>query len=93
MTYSAGSAGQELELESKGEKTKLEVFGSPYLQLAGGVNYTSDNGFVFMATTGYAILLREHNTKYVSGSIEAYDDFQPLYEGGLVVSVAFGYAF
>jgi hypothetical protein len=93
VTYSAGSGGQEIELESKGEKTKLEVFGSPYLQLAGGVNYTSEGGFVFMATTGYAILLRERNTKYVSGSTDAYADIEPLYEGGLIVSVAFGYAF
>lgn len=93
VTYSAGSAGQEIELESRGEKTKLEVFGSPYLQLAGGVNYTSASGFVFMATTGYAILLRERNTKYVSGSTDAYDDLEPLYEGGLILSVAFGYAF
>jgi hypothetical protein len=93
VTYSSGSGGQEIELESKGDKTKLEVLGSPYLQLAGGVNYTADGGFVFMATTGYAILLRDHNTVYASGSTEAYDDVVPLYDGGLIVSVAFGYAF
>jgi hypothetical protein len=93
VTYSAGSGGQEIEVESQGEKAKIEVFGSPYLQLVGGVNYTSNGGFVFMATTGYAILLRESNAKYVSGSTEAYKDIEPLLDGGLVLSVAFGYAF
>lgn len=93
ITYSAGTGGQDIELESKGDKAKLEILESPYLQLAAGVNYTGDEGFVFTATTGYAHLLRKENTRFVSGSLEAYNDVEGIYEGGLIVSVAFGYAF
>ena len=52
VTYSAGSGGNEVPVQSTDEEAKIEVFGSPYLQLVGGVNYTGDEGFVFTATTG-----------------------------------------
>jgi hypothetical protein len=57
------------------------------------VNYTGTEGFVFTATTGYSFLLKDHNTTYVSGSTDAYKDVKAVYDGGLIVSVAFGYAF
>ncbi len=93
FTYSSGSGGQEIKLESQGDEATLEVLGSPYLQLAAGVNYTGKEGFVFTATTGYALLLRKNNTVFVDGSPEAYDDIKPIYDGGPILSVAFGYAF
>jgi len=92
LTYSGGSGGQSFELQSKGETARLELLDSGYVQLAGGVNYTGSEGFVFMATTGYAIRLR-NNTRFVSGSRAAYDDLKGLYKGGLIISIAFGYAF
>jgi hypothetical protein len=93
ISYASGSGGQDIELESKGEKAKLEVLSSPFLQFAGGVNYTGREGFVFTATTGYSLLLRDHNTEFLSGSPDAYEDVKVLYDGGLILSVAFGYAF
>lgn len=93
VSFASGTSGQEFEAESGGEKAKLEVLSSPFLQFAGGVNYTGTEGFVFTATTGYSLLLKKENTRYVSGSVDAYDDIQAIYEGGLIVSVAFGYAF
>lgn len=93
VSFASGTGGQEFEAESGGEKAKLEVLSSPFLQFAGGVNYTGSEGFVFTATTGYSLLLKKENTRYVSGSRDAYDDLQAIYEGGLIVSVAFGYAF
>lgn len=93
LTYSGSSGGDVIELESsKGEKVKLEILPSAYVQLAGGVNYTGPEGFVFMATGGYAILL-DSNTEYASGSREAYDEVRDLLRGGVIVSLAFGYAF
>jgi hypothetical protein len=93
LTYALGSGGQAIETQSGNDKVKLEVLGSPYLQLVGGVNYTGSEGFVFMATAGYAVLLNENNTRYESGSTKAFDDVTALVDGGVVVSVAFGYAF
>jgi hypothetical protein len=98
MSYAGGSGDQPFEVESKGQKTKIEVLPSPFLQLAGGVNYTGTEGFVFMATTGYSVLLDRPNTRYAGDPLdqdafEAYKDVRTIYRGGLILSVAFGYAF
>jgi hypothetical protein len=92
-TYSPGSGGQELEAQLRGETFKYEVLPSGYVHLAAGVNYTGKEGFVFMATTGAALRLAS-NTKFRSGNRKLYEDeWRPLYRGGTIVSVAFGYAF
>jgi hypothetical protein len=93
FSYASGTGGQSFEAESRGEKATLEVLSSPFAQFAGGVNYTGTEGFVFTATTGYSLLLKKENTRFISGSRDAYDDIQVIYDGGLIVSVAFGYAF
>lgn len=93
FSYATGLGDQDVELESKGEKAKLRVLPSPFLQGAIGANYTGREGFVFTATTGYSFLLRKHNTEFSSGSRETYDDTKAIYDGGLILSVAFGYAF
>jgi hypothetical protein len=93
MSYAAGTGGQDIKGESHGEETRYKVLGSPFAQFGGGVNYTGSEGFVFMATTGYSILLKDENAEYVSGSVDAYEDIQAIFEGGLILSVAFGYAF
>lgn len=82
----------EVEAESQSEKVKLEVLSSSYLQFAGGVNYTGREGFVFMGMLGYAYLTKP-NTRYISGSTDAYEDLRPIYGGGTVISFSFGYAF
>lgn len=93
MSYATGLGDADVELESKGEKAKLRVLPSPFLQIGGGVNYTGREGFAFTATTGYSILLRDYNTRFASGSRDTYDDVKAIYDGGLIISVAFGYAF
>jgi hypothetical protein len=93
FSYAAGTGDQTVESESRGEKAEYRVLGSPFAQIAAGVNYTGTEGFVFTATTGYSILLKKENAEYVSGSVAAYNDIQAIFEGGLIVSVAFGYAF
>jgi hypothetical protein len=91
--YSTGTGDQPIETESKSEKVKLRVLDSGAVQFAAGVNYTGREGFVFMATTGYSILVKENRTRYVEGSMDAYNDVRAIYTGGLILSVAFGYAF
>ena len=93
FSYAGGTAGQDTDITSKGEKATYRVYKSPFLQVGAGVNYTGTEGFVFMATAGYSLLLRDHNTFFVEGSRSAYEDVKPLYDGGIIVSVAFGYAF
>ena len=93
MSYAGGTGGQDVDTQSKGEKVTYRVYKSPFLQLGAGVNYTGTEGFTFMATTGYSLLLRDHNTFFVDGSTAAYNDVKPLYDGGLIISVAFGYSF
>ena len=94
-TYSEGTGDRTLEYQSKGEeteKTHYLVLPSSYLQFAGGVNYTGDEGFVFTATTGSAALVRS-NTRFVDGSFDSYKEIRAVYHGGVILSVAFGYAF
>lgn len=93
LSYATGLGDQDVEAAAKGENAKLRILPSPFLQLGAGVNYTGNEGFVFTATTGYSVLLREENTTYTSGSRQAYDDAKAIYDGGLILSVAFGYAF
>lgn len=94
FSFAGGYGKEAIDFESKGEKAKARVLSSPFLQLAGGVNYTGREGFMFTATTGYSILLRKGgNTRFESGSREAYDDIKEIFGGGAIVSVAFGYAF
>jgi len=93
FSYASGSNGQPVPVQGKNEKANLHIFKSPFLQLAAGVNYTGAEGFAFTATTGYSLLLRDHNTSFVDGSLAAYDDQKLVYRGGVIVSFAFGYAF
>jgi hypothetical protein len=98
LSYAAGSGDQAVDAQWGDEKTKLIVRPSPFAQLGAGVNYTGTEGFVFMGTVGYAILLRNKNTKFAGDAssvaqLDAYDHARDLYKGGVIVSVAFGYAF
>lgn len=93
ISYASGSNGASVEIQSKGEKAHIRIYKSPFLQLAAGANYTGTEGFSFTATTGYAWLLRDHNVAKVDGSQAAYEDQKDALRGGVIVSVAFGYAF
>jgi hypothetical protein len=94
FSFAGGSGGTAGDFESQGEKAKAKILASPFVQLAGGVNYTGREGFLFTATSGYSILTRKGgNTRFVSGSQQAYDDIKPIFGGGVILSVAFGYAF
>jgi hypothetical protein len=96
-TFGAGftqSSGIEdnVPLVVQGEEVTIKVLGSSYVQLVGGVNYTGREGFVFTGLLGYAFLL-EPNTRYIEGAMDRYEEARQLYAGGVVISLAFGYAF
>lgn len=90
--YGLGSGNQDLKLTVNGDPVTLRLRGSPYLQTVAGVNYTGDGGFLFMATAGWAFLLRD-NAEFVSGSRTAFDKVRPVFGGGIVIAAAIGHAF
>jgi hypothetical protein len=93
--YGSGLGGEEIKTaeDDDGKTAKYRVLGSPYLQLVGGVNYTSSRGIVLMTTVGWAFLLRGHNVKYVEGPTKLVEDAEPFFGGGLVLASSLGYAF
>jgi hypothetical protein len=93
MSYAGGSGDQVNKYESRGEKAEYKVLGSPFAQFGVGANYTGTEGFAFTAMTGYSVLLKKENAEQVSGSVDAFNEIRPVFHGGLIVSVAFGYAF
>jgi hypothetical protein len=92
VLYGVGSNGAEIEVETATDVVKVKYLGAPHLQLVGGVNYTAQGGFTFMAMTGYAILLRK-NVEYVSGSDKLYQDAKSLVGSGIVLSISLGHSF
>jgi hypothetical protein len=93
VSYASGSGDKSVQVQSKNQKADIKIYKSPFLQLAAGVSYTGTEGFAFIATTGYSILLRDHNTRFVGGSPVAFDDQKDALSSGVIISVAFGYAF
>lgn len=91
ILYEGGASGARA-YRTRGDSAMVKITGSPYAQLVGGLSFTGADGFSFMATCGYAVLLKD-NARYVSGSRTTYDDVRRLVAGGPVVAAAFGYAF
>lgn len=91
--FASGYGDQAIDAQYGTDKAKMKVAPSPFAQVAGGVNYTGTEGFVFTAAAGYSFLLKDKNTTYVSGSTDAYNYVKGIYDGGIILSVAFGYAF
>lgn len=90
--FGSGTGGETVDVESDGDEASFRIYHSHYVQGVFGVNYTGTGGFAFMATAGYAWLLRE-NFKYVSGSDDLLDNVRPQMHGGVVVATSFGWAF
>lgn len=95
FNYGMGFGDTELEIDTDGTKYKYKVSSSPYVQIAGGIEYMRDNGFLFSANLGYAILLTGSNYEITNGNpssnnIKAMDI---LFGSGIVMEVTIGYAF
>ncbi|HLL52279.1 MAG TPA: hypothetical protein VK447_01950 [Myxococcaceae bacterium] len=77
-----------------GETASFRVGGSPFLQLVGGVDYTSDSGFTLLGTVGYVMLLRQ-NVTFVSNppSAAAQGILNTTFGSGISVGLTLGYSF
>jgi hypothetical protein len=95
--YGFGSNGQAVEYENinTGNTFTYTVSASPYAQLAFGIEYLSDKGFIIKALTGYAILTTTENYQIVSGypTSEEYDAMDIVLGSGISMEVSIGYAF
>lgn len=60
-----------------------------------GIDYIHRRGFTFIGCVGWAHLLNENNYEVLAGELTAEEEkgFDIAFKGGLVISVAFGYAF
>jgi hypothetical protein len=77
-----------------GESASFRLGASPFLQLVGGVDYTSDSGFTLLVTVGYAALLRQ-NVTYVSNPPSAAGQslVNTLLGSGISAGLTLGYSF
>ncbi|MFK5855909.1 MAG: hypothetical protein QM503_07240 [Bacteroidota bacterium] len=95
--YGLGSGNTQVDYEFDGNLFKYTVSSSPYAQIGGGIEYINNNGFMFSAILGYAILLKNSNYEIIPGTGTPTDDdirvLDILYGSGLVMEFTIGYAF
>jgi hypothetical protein len=91
--YGTGTGGHEVELKLHGDKTRVRILPSPFLQGVVGLDYVSERGFTFTAALGWAQLLRQGNVVLVSGPPLRKAERAALAGSGPVVSVAVGRSF
>lgn len=92
--YGTGSS-LELEYDQNNNKFNYMVESSPFLQIAGGVEYMSNGGFLVRGNMGYAILLKETNYKITQG-VPTADELRAMdiaLGSGIVIEFSIGYAF
>ncbi len=93
--YGLGFGDTEIEINSDGTYFKYKVSSSPYVQIAGGIEYLKKNGFLIKADIGYAILLTESNFEITDGfaSNDQIQVLDTMLGSGFVMEVSIGYAF
>lgn len=95
LLYGVGTGNTEINLSIPGEQLTYTLGPSPFLQLVGGVDFTGENGFTFLFTAGYAILLNPNNV-HQTGNTPSAAATQALaisYGSGISVGVTLGYSF
>ncbi len=93
--YGFGSNGQSLEYNGEFGTFTYTISGSPFLQVAFGIEYVAKGGFMIKALTGYAFLTIQKNYNIVYG-IPTSDELSALdiaLGSGIVMEVSIGYAF
>lgn len=93
--YGLGLGDAELEINSNGSNFYYTVGPSPYGQIAGGIEYLSDGGFLIMANIGYAILLNDGNYEITHGTptVDDLSVMDVMLGSGVVLEFTIGYAF
>ncbi len=92
ILYALGAGKTETEVKVDDETVRIRIFRSPYLQLVTGAAYTGRDGFSFLGTVGYALLLRD-NTRLIEGPEDTYREVRDSLGSGVVIATGFGYAF
>ena len=89
-----GTGDPNLQRETGAHVFSYKVSASPFLQIAGGMEYQSPRGLNALFTLGYAWLLKQNLT--VTSGTPTDSDLSSLRlttGGGLVASVSLGFAF
>lgn len=95
LMYGLGSGDAEIEYNANGNNFYYTVGPSPFAQIAGGIEFLSDKGFLFMANIGYAILLNDGNYEITRGTptAEELTAMDITFGSGIVIEFTLGYAF
>ena len=95
--YGLGFGDTEIDFENQntGNQYSYTVSSSPFAQIAGGIEYMSNNGFLISANIGYAILLKESNYEITKGhpSNDELNAMDIMFGSGIVIEFSIGYAF
>ncbi len=93
--YGLGFGNTEIEYNSNNNNFFYTIGASPYAQIAGGIEYLADKGFLFMFDLGYAFLLNDGNYEITRGvpSSEELMAMDMAFGSGIVIEFTIGYAF
>ncbi|GEM_PF-777463 len=93
--YGMGSGDYEYDYEYDGSyKFSYSIGASPFAQIAGGIEYMKNNGFMFSANLGWAILLTDSNYEITKGNPTS-DELRAMdiaISSGFVLEFSIGYA-
>ncbi len=94
LAYGLGAPDTEALWLGGGAAFRYQLLGSPYAQLSAGVDFTGDDGVVFLANLGWSFLLAE-NVRVTRGTPTAQQRqlVDLAFKSGPALSIAFGYAF
>ncbi len=86
---------QDIAADDDNRELNIKAKPSAFVQLTAGLDYTDSDGFTFLGSIGYAILVSRDNVEIVTGEPTAEERraFDVLFRSGLVLSVGLGYAF
>lgn len=95
MSYGLGSGDEKVDFENDDDDHEIKIKSSPFAQLTCGLDYQASNGFMIMASAGWAQLLRDDNVEKVSGVFDADDDdvLDAAFGSGIIAAINIGYAF
>ncbi len=95
--YGLGTGNTEVSVEDIDTKEKLflKISPSAFLDVGLGVDYLANNGFLFLGTVGYSMLMGGDNFTVVSGSPSprSQDALKLAYGSGVTLGLSFGKAF
>jgi len=92
--YGTGSS-LEIDYDQNNNQFSYIVEPSPFIQIAGGVEYMANGGFLIRGNLGWAILLKQSNYRITKG-VPTADELTAMdiaLGSGIVIEFSIGYAF